>query len=314
MRPGATWRDRVGPPKALLGIALLLTAVTPAALAAGSQILAAEARADGCSASPAATARAALRNASNRAFLNVRELLGRRGELTGRVLSVDRAGRTGLSITLPPESYVGPRIGDLVVYTRDSVVGGSSVHLLDLEAGCDLAISQPEDVVRSAIVDPTGSAVYVHSVTRGDRRDNGIHAIDLATGVTRQVVAPLPLSAEQGPTFGTYLGWSLDGGALAVQSCGFEACRTRLLDVASAKVTTFDGHGQGALIGLTNEHLVTFADCHGLPCDVLSIDLATGVSAMLAEDAVGASISAAGDGAGILTIQTAAAGVIEVTQ
>lgn len=309
MRPGARWRDRVGPPIALLGVALLLTAVIPA----GSRILAAEARADGCSASPAAAARAALRDASDRAFARVREQLGRRGELTGRALSVDRAGRPGLNIFLPAESYVAPRVGDLVVYTRDSAVEGSSVHLVDVEGGCDLLVAEPADVVRSAIVDPAASTVYLHSVTRGDRRDNGVHAIDMATGAGRQVVPPLPPSDEHGPTFGTELRWSLDGTALAVQSCGFEACRTRVLDPASGAVVTYDGHGQGAMIGLTNAHLLTFADCPGLPCAVLSVDLASGVSTLLAEDALGASIRAAGNGTATLTIETAA-GMLEVTQ
>ena len=312
MRPGARWRDRIGPPIALLGIALLLTAVVPAALAAGSKILTADSTADGCSASPALTARAASRGPSGRAIARVRELVSRRGELTGRTLSVDRAGRPGLNIALPPESFVGQRVGDLMLYTRDAD-GGSSVHLVDVESGCDLVVAEPDDIVRSAILDPSGSAFYLHSVTRGDRRDNGVHRTDLTTGVTSRVVPPLPPSDEFGPTFGTELRWSLDGSALAVQSCGFEACRTRVLDVASTDVAVFDAHGQGALIGLTKAHLVTFADCPGLPCAVLSIDLESGASTTLADEAMGASITAAPDGVGHLIIETAA-GVLEVTR
>jgi len=310
MRTGARWRDRIGLPSTLLGSALLLTAVVPAALSAGPAITSAEGE---CSAGPMAVARAALHPPSDRATTRVQQLLGRRGELTGRVLTVERSGRAPVGVSLPPESFVGQRVGDLLVYTLDTPESGSSVYLLDVENSCDASILQMSDVVRSAALDPDGSAVYFHSVTRSERRDNGVHVSDLSSGATVRAMAPLAASDEFGPTFGTELRWSLDGTALAVQSCGFERCRTRILDVASGALATFDAPGQGALIGLTSAHLVTFADCAGLPCDVVSIDLASGAMATLAEEALGASLGAGVGGAAIVSIETAA-GFMEVVQ
>lgn len=310
MRTGARWRDRIGLPSTLLGSALLLTAVVPAALSAGPAITDAEGE---CPAGPMAVVRAALHPPSERATTRVQQLLGRRGELTGRVLTVERSGRAPVGLSLPPESFVGRRVGDLIVYTLDTSESGSSIHLLDVESGCDVIVAHTSDVVRSALLDPTASAIYAHSVTREGRQDNGIMRVDLSSAETNLAVPPLPDSDAFGPTFGTELRWSLDGTALAVQSCGFERCRTRILDVASGALATFDAPGQGALVGLTSAHLVTLADCAGLPCDVVSIDLASRAMATLAEDALGASLNAWVGGSAIVSIETAA-GVVEVVQ
>ena len=310
MRTGARWRDRIGLPSILLGSSLLLTAVVPAALSAGPAITDAEGE---CSSGAMAVARAALHPPSDRATTRVQQLLGRRGELTGRVLTVERSGRAPVEVSLPPESFVGQRVGDLIVYTLHTSESGSSIHLLDVESGCDVSVAERSDVVRSALLDPDGAAVYFHSVTRSERRDNGVHVWDISSGATVEAIAALAASDEFGPTFGTDLRWSVDATALAVQSCGFERCRTRILDIASGTLAIFDAPGQGALIGLTSAHLVTFADCAGLPCDVVSIDLASGARATLAEEALGASLSAARSGAAIVSIETAA-GVVEVVQ
>ena len=99
---------------------------------------------------------------------------------------------------------------------------------------------------------------------------------DLASGATALVVPPLRPSDDFGPIFGTELHWSVDGSHLAVQSCGFSLCLTRVLDAASGVLATFDEDSQGAFIGLTVDHLLTYGECPGLPCEVVSTDLGTG--------------------------------------
>lgn len=304
-------RTRFGPPSILLGTAVLLSAAIPAIWSAESPRTLADAR---CPATPSEAARAAGRAiAGGRASVRVEQVVSRRGELTGRVLDVHGASDASLAVALPTESFVGQPVGDLVVYTTYTASAGSAVHLVDLVNGCDVIAVSPAEIVRSALVDPRGAAIYVHSVNRVGRRDNGVQRIDLASAASTLVVPPLPPSDAVGPTFATELRWSLDGNALAVQSCGFEACRTRVLSIDSGSVATFDAPGQGALIGLTSQHLLTLGACAGLPCSVLSIDLSTAATSVLADAAWSATLASGPDGSGVVTIDTDA-GTTEVIQ
>jgi hypothetical protein len=79
-----------------------------------------------------------------------------------------------------------------------------------------------------------------------------------------------------GPIFGTELHWSVDGLALAVQSCGIAECLTRVLDVEGG-IRTYDAPGQGQFIELNEAQLITYAACGGMPCAVIATDLATGI-------------------------------------
>ncbi|MEP7158742.1 MAG: hypothetical protein ABI797_04900, partial [Chloroflexota bacterium] len=190
---------------------------------------------------------------------------------------------------------------------------GSSIHLVDLADGCDKVAAAPAQIVRSAVLDASGSGLYVHSVSKNGRRDNGVARLDLASGNTTTVVPPLAPNDAFGPTFGTQLAWSVDGAALAVQSCGFAACRTRVLSVGSGAIATFDAPGQGAFIALTDSHLVTFGDCLGLPCAVLSIELANGMRTTLAESASSVTVTPGTNADATLSIETAE-GKTEVVQ
>lgn len=308
----ARWRDRAGLP-ALLLIALMSTAMTPAAMTAGLGP-AALSGADCRSTTPATAARDALDPPRGQGgSARVLAQLTMRGELIGRVLSVKTDAGTAVSVTLPVESFVGPTQGDLVVYTRNAPVAGSEVRALSLASGCDVKLASPSEIVRSAVLDPIASAVYVHSVTRLGRADAGVTRYDLLMGDAIQVLPALRPADDFGPIFGTDLKWSVDSGALAVQSCGFSACLTRVLDVATGGVSTYDEPGQGASIGLTADHLVTFADCLGLPCAVLSTNLETGNVAVLAAEALSATLIPRADGRAIVSIQTRA-GNLEVLQ
>ena len=82
----------------------------------------------------------------------------------------------GLPLSLPADSFVGQPVGDSLVYTL-SMAGRSEVHLVDMAAGCDTIVARTAGVARSAILDPTGSAVYVHGVTFPGARGRGSHAL-----------------------------------------------------------------------------------------------------------------------------------------
>lgn len=308
----ARWRDRAALP-ALLLIAMMSTAVTPAAMSAGLRPAAA-ASVDCRTVTPSAAARAALASPNARAAtVRVEAQLATRGELTGRVITAQSAAGVPLSIVLPAESFVGPAVGDVVVYTRHSAAAGSEVRALNLANGCDVRLAAPAEIVRSAVMDSTASAVYVHSVTRGGRADAGVLRHDLATGKTSVVLPPLSARDGFGPIFATDLRWDVDGRSLAVQSCGFSRCLTRVVDVVSGGITNFDRPGQGAFIGLTRDHLLTFASCPGLPCAVLTADVATGSVSVIAEEAFSALVKATGPDGTVFVIETAA-GQVEVVQ
>jgi hypothetical protein len=302
-------RDQFGPPLALLGIALLLTAAIPVVgIAAGRQ-----------SPLPVACPEAmdliAARDrqvSAGRTKPRLSAVLSQTGELTGQTLSLDTVVGA-VTIEMPAEAFVGKAQGDLLVYTTHAAALGSAVHLVDLATGCDTVAATPAHIVRSAVLDPSASALYVHSVSKAGRRDNGVARLDLASGISTTVVPPLAPNEEFGPTFGTQLAWSVDGAGLAVQSCGFVACRTRVLDVATGAITTFDKRGQGALIVLSKRHLVTYGECLGLPCPALSFDLATGAEETLAEAAFAVVAGPASDGRATLSIETAG-GKSEVVQ
>jgi hypothetical protein len=308
----ARWRNHVGLPVLLLS-ALMSTAVMPAAITAG--LMPAITRADCGSLTPAAAARTTEDVDDGRVrWARVAAQIAKRGDLVGSVMTARIATGATLSIALPNESFVAPAMGDVVVYARDSA-SASEVRVLSLTTGCDVRLISTAEVARSAILDPSGAALYVHAVTRAERNDLGVARYDLMTGSSAMVLPPLKSVADVGIglVFGTELAWSVDGSHLAVQSCGFSSCATRVLDVASDEFTSYDEPGQGALLGLSNDHLVTFADCLGLPCDVLSTDLVSRAVTTLSPLAVDASFEAGDDGRGTVEITTAA-GTLEVMQ
>ena len=258
----------------LLMAAVVSTAFTPAALSAGLRPISPSGA--GCSAgSPAEAARAATDGSSRGLQSSNRSTLSERGEVIGRALNARTANGAPVSVDLPVESFVGETVDDLVVYTRYTPATGSQVRALDLVTGCDGLLASPSEIVRSAVLAVDGTSLYVHSVKKTGRADAGVIRFDLVTGISTQAVPPLRPNARLGPIFGTELHFGADSGALAVQSCGMSECLTRVLDVATGTVATYDQPGQGQFISLDDEHLVTYAACGLMPCDVLSIDLAT---------------------------------------
>ena len=303
----ARWRTFIRPPLipplVVMGTAVLIS-LAAAQLAAAAPLFRTSAAAD-CSTAGAA-ARAMARHSA--AAPSVTQKLDGRGEFSGRGLAL--AGRAVL--TLPVDLFVGQPAGDALVYTL-STGGRSEIHLVDMGAGCDTIVARPAGVARSAVLDPSGGAVYVHSVTFPARADAGVMRYATDGSAATQVVPSLADNARFGLNFATRLGWSSDGAALFVQSCGASQCRTRLLDVASGAIATYDGDGQGPVIGVSASHLVAYAACGGLPCAVLSIDRATGAESSLVDVAWSTTFAATGSGNAVVRIETAA-GTVEVPQ
>jgi hypothetical protein len=301
----ARWRIHFGPPSAppfiVMGTAALISLA--AVQFASAAPLRATALAPDCTA-PDMAPRAAGRHSAAPAA--VADRLDQRGDFLGRVISGTAAGRP-FAITLPVESSVSAAIGDALVYTR-ALGGKSEVHLVDLANGCDALLAKPAGTVRSAVLDPSASALYVHSVTYPTRADAGVSRYPLDGGSPRLVVPALADDADFGLTFGTQLGWSTNGATLFVHSCGAQECRTRLLGVASGSVSSIDRRGHGQIVALTPEHLVTYGACPGLPCSISSTNLATGSEVTLAAEAWAASL----DGT-TLNIETAQ-GKVQVAQ
>jgi hypothetical protein len=252
---------------------------------------------------PATAGLAAGRMPAGTSSVSLVDELDAAGSLTGHRLHLVTPGGLSEEIDLPVESAVAAPLGSLLVYAEAPADGPSEVHGLDVESGCDTRLTTAPQVVRSAVIDPAGNALYVHSVSRITRHDLGVARLDLASGRMDQAVPPLPASAEFGPTFGTELRWSAGAELLLVQSCGFSSCRSRVLDIASGRLATYDRPGQGEFIGLTKRHLLTYADCAGVPCPVISTDLDTGIVSTLADEVEDADLGRDRAGRDVLRIE-----------
>jgi hypothetical protein len=299
----AAWRHRFGPPSTLLGLALLTTAAITTSAAVAASLPAPFVSA--CPATSLDASRAATARSDRKARLRVGDQTSGRGQLLGRVLRLQPSRGTAKTISLPRESFVADRIGDLIVYTRFDAARGSEVHLLNASTACDTMVARPAGAVRSAILSRDASTLYVHTVARGSRRDEGVTRFDLRTGAGSAFVPALAQPRWLDRVFGTELAWSVDGQSLIVQSCGFARCLTRLANLATGGSTTVDAPGQGALIGATDTKLVTYSTCLGRPCAVIAWDIATGASQVLEPEAFDAVLSGTLNGSAVVTLQTA---------
>src|SRR4051794_16712387 len=95
---------------------------------------------------------------------------------------------------------------------------------------------------------------------------------------------------------------------LVVQSCGEFACRTRVFDPRDGAVATLDAPDLGLLVGVDGDRVVTYADCHGLPCPIISTDLGTRTRTIAAEAAGPATLVRGATGAAIVIEEETASG------
>ena len=115
-------------------------------------------------------------------------------------------------------------------------------------------------------------------------------------GAAERILDPIAPDGRFGRTFSTEFSWDLDGARLAVQSCGEFACRTRLIDPVTGIVRLLDQPGLGLLVGVDGDSVVTYADCQGLPCPIVSTDIATGARRVVVDAAGPATLVRSDDG------------------
>ena len=259
---------------------------------------------------PSPTDYAALRGAGLRApakgaGATLSSVIGAGGELSGRLVSLAMARGAARTVAVANEAFVSRPVGNVVVYGQQPDGGRSMIRAVDLASGCEWSLPTGEDVVRSAVIDAEMSALYVHAVTPGARADAGVRRFELAGGADTQVLPPLTAEAPFGDTYATLLRWSVAGTELAVTSCGWLLCRTRILDTVTGRVQAFDERPHGELVALTATTLYAFDACDQWPCALLAIERATGQLHELEAEVVSASLSMS-DGEAVIVIETAA--------
>jgi hypothetical protein len=223
--------------------------------------------------------------------------LDRAGALAGQRLAVGLDGnRFSRIMDLPPESFAAGPFGRIILVGTDD--GATSrLRAIDVAGACTWDIGAESDVIRRATIDPAGTSVYEMRVDRATREDLGIWSRRLDGSLpAAPFLEPIAVDERFGPTFTTEFAWELSGAALAVQSCGEVACRTRVVDPAGGSARAVEEPDLGALVGLDGDRLVTYAACPGLPCPIVSTDLASGARTVLADHAAIAAIVATSDG------------------
>lgn len=197
-----------------------------------------------------------------------------RGWLRGYRLDAGRPdGSRTVRVQQSPESFASTPVAGTLLHGSDDGAR-SVVRTTRLAGGCDRVLFSTRHVVRRGTLAPSGDAAYLHLVDRRTRADLGIWRYRLSR--TEKLVRVMPGLADPsdgpfGRTWATRLTWSASGRTLAVQSCGQEGCRTRLLTVSTGRWVLDDRPGQGGLIGLDESTRYGYAACHGLPCPIVAI-------------------------------------------
>jgi hypothetical protein len=292
------WPARIGASTLSVLIVGALVLTHPAASGPGASVSSNAAIADECirpQAAPGPEGRPAR--------VALQPVFTKRGEQLGRRLEVETRRGDRIAQSLAAESFTGDAGPDHVVFGQALAQGGSEVRLLSLETGCSLKVFDSPNVVRSALADPAGTHLYIHSVKAATRADAGVSRIELAgRGEDAELVLePFRPDAEFGLVYSTQMIWG--GSSLAVQSCGAERCITRILDVAAGTTRGYEAE-QGAIVGLTSHDLIAFSAEDSRPADLLAIDRTSGVVRTLAEEVLEARM--AGDPPRAITVITPA--------
>ncbi len=277
------WLRWIGP--GLLGLGAV-GSVASTALGAGQRPWTPNACAD-APGERAAAARfagpASLDDLRTEAWFRLDPRIDRRGELEGQHLALGTDGnRSSRVIDLPAESFAaGPFGRILLVGSDDGSV--SRLEAFDVAGECSWAVAEEAAVIRRATIDPAGETIYEMRVDRTTRADLGIWARPVdGTTPARRVLEPIDPDERFGRTFSTEFAWDLSRRALAVQSCGEVACRTRVFDLDGGTTRAVVEADLGALVGLDGDVLVSYAACRGFPCPIVSVNLETGTRETLA--------------------------------
>jgi hypothetical protein len=218
------------------------------------------------------------------------------GQLDGQRLVLGETGRrSSMELWLAVESFAsGPTDGRVLVGTDDG--RRSLLRILDVAGRCATIVHDGPDLVRRAILEPSGMAIVEFRLDRETRADLGVWRRPLEGQPARRILDPLPSGARIGLVFATELAWSDDGRRLVVTSCGAVACLTRVVDRGSGEVTTVDDPQVGEPIGLLGDELVAYGGCPSLPCEIVSRNLVSGRTRVLAELTGLATVTAAAGG------------------
>jgi len=294
----SAWLRRAGPGIVALGAAGMLTSTT---LGARDRPwvppdCAGDARAGGTSAQAArATSQG---NVGDAPWFRLDPILDANGSLAGQRLVIGRVDGAGKrTMELPSESFAaGPFGATVLVGTDDGA--RSRLFVLDVVAGCAAPIDTSADVIRRATISPDGGSIVESRVERESRADQGIWRRRLDRDEPAEpLIPPIGADGRFGRTWSTEFLWTVDGRELAVQSCGENACRTRVLEPTTGALHEVDEPDLGPAVGLADGRLVSYLACRGLPCPIVAIDLSTGVRRTLAPDAGPAVVIATDDGA-----------------
>lgn len=280
-----TWRNALGPP---LAAAIVAAAVVGPALVAHerdarvarsirAELGAGQSRAD-VPACPEPTA------ATGSTWFRLDPTLDEAGGLVGQRLAAGRVGAAAsATLDLAAEAFAaGPVDGRVLVGSDDG--RRSRIRVLDAAGGCVTAGYETDDLVRRALLDPTGGVIEFR-LDRRSRADLGVWRRSLDGGGGVRLAAPLPASERLGLIFSTELAWSAERDRIVVTSCGQAACLIRIIDPLAGAVTTIDEPGIGEAIGLAGSTLVAYGGCPALPCSVVVRDIATGHTRVISEAA-----------------------------
>ena len=287
------WTIWLGPPIALVAIALALSRFQPGAEAGGGS-----ARPVGaCSSSPLEKDGHGKPNlgAGQGTWWALSGRLDANGALAGRQLALGRGGATNLTLELAPDTLASGPVGGIVALTTDDG-RQAQVRLLSVEKGCSFVAAETAEVARGAILDQADGSVIAHLVDRETRADLGTWRYAADGSSDPELVAPaLEPDPARGPTWTTDLRLDDSGFLLAVQSCTDDGCLTRVFDLRKGLVPVASLEGdQGSLIGITSDSLITWAKCFGFPCAVEQWSLLSGDAIAIVARAESAAVSANG--------------------
>jgi hypothetical protein len=198
------------------------------------------------------------------------------GGLDGQRLVVGRVGRRGaFELALRVESFAsGPAQGRILVGNDDG--RRSTLRTLDVGKRCAAVVHEGRDLIRRAVLDPSGNGIVEFRLDRSSRRDLGVWSRPLDGTKSQRLLEPLATNSRIGRVFATELSWSADGQRLVVTSCGETFCLARILDRSSGRVSSVDDHRVGETIGLVGDELVAYGGCPWLPCEIVAMNLKSG--------------------------------------
>ena len=283
------WAIWLGPPIALVAIALALSRFQAEAEAGGRTT--AQAAAD-CAASPIGKDGRPNLAAGQGSWWALSGRLDAEGALAGKHLALGRGGAANLALDLTSDALASGPTGGLVAVTSDDG-RHSRIRVVGIDQGCAFVVHETPELARGAIVDPADGSVIAHLVDRAARADLGTwrFAAD-GTGNPVLVAPALEPDPERGPNCVTDLRLEADARLLAVQSCTDLGCLTRVFDLRRGLVPVARLEGeQGSLIGLGADAAVTWAACFGFPCGIQRWSLATGEATTVVAKAESAALT-----------------------